>query len=108
MSTTPELADVECPKCHRIDFGWSANPRTFCADCAWVIRPTPVDNPYGYDLLIEVRGQSGRAEKQEKHYKGSESRARNQAKRVPCFTRVLAAVPLSEAQWIAAYGEGKM
>jgi len=100
--------DIECPKCHRIEFGWIENPRTFCAECGWAIRPTPVENPYGYDLLIEVRVANGRTEPLEKHFKGSETRVRNQAKRVHGFVRVLAVVPLNEDRWIATYGEGRM
>lgn len=100
--------DIECPKCHRIDFGWAEHPRTFCGECGWTIRPTPVERPYGFDLLIEVRASYGGTGKIEKHFKGTETRVRNQAKRVPMFLRVLAVVPLTEAQWINSYGEGRL
>ena len=102
------MEDVECPQCHRIEFGWIESPRTFCAECGWTIRPVPVAHPYGYDVLIEVRTSAGRTEPVQKHFKGSETRVRNQAKRTACYVRVLAVVALSEEQWLRAYGEGRM
>lgn len=102
-----EDSDVECPRCYRISFAWD-NPRSTCPECHWVIRPTPVEKPYGYDVLVELNTPDGGTTTIEKHYKGKESNARNQAKRVPRFSRVLAVVPIAEANWLAAYGEGRM
>jgi hypothetical protein len=99
------MSEIECPKCHRIDF----EARRHCAGCTWTIRPTPVEGtPYGFDVLIEVRKPSLIFDTVAKHYKGSEAKVRQRAKTVSGFSRVLALVPLSEAQWINAYGEGRM
>ena len=98
--------DISCPKCDRIDFAWSL--RTFCSDCGWTIRPTPVDVPYGFDVLIEVRRGNGLTAPIAKHFKGNERRVLSQSKRVSGYVRLLAIVPLSEERWIAAYGEGRM
>ncbi len=98
---------VECPRCHRLDFEFAAN--RFCQECHWVIRPEPVAHPYGFDVLLEVRSANGmRTEMMERHFKGSEATARRRARAVKGFARVLAVVPLSEAVWLSAYGEGRM
>lgn len=99
------IQDIECPKCHRIDFG----QRVHCESCGWTIRPTPVDGkPWGFDVLIEIRtGMAGTA-KEVRHYKGSEATARRRVVAVPNYVRVLAVVPLSETQWLNAYGEGRL
>jgi hypothetical protein len=102
-----DAQDIECPRCHRIDFGWK--PRHSCEECHWTIRPDPVAKPYGFDVLIELRRPNGLTDQTaERHYKGSESKARSRAKTAPGFSRVLAVVPLSEERWLRTYGEGRM
>lgn len=103
MSTT---TDIECPRCHRISFGWETD--RLCTGCKWVIRPGHVAEPYGYDVLIEVRTGKSINTTEPRHYKGNEATARRRARSVPKFEKVLAVVPLSEAQWLNCYGEGKM
>jgi len=96
-----DLPDIECPRCHRINFGWQ--PRVSCEKCHWTIRPSPVATPFGFDVLIEQRTMnliSG--EPMVRHYKGNETTARRRAR---TFGRVVAVVPLSKEQWIAAYGD---
>jgi hypothetical protein len=100
-----EAPDIECPNCRRLNFGWEAKRN--CPDCRWVIRPDSVENPFGYDVLIEIRDR-GLLVTQEKHYKGNEAKARSRAKAVRNFSRVLALVPLSEETFIRAYGDSTM
>lgn len=101
------LRDIECPRCHRINFAWDASAH--CKECHWTIRPIEIAEPYGYDVLIEVqRTGSLLTETQERHYKGNETTARRRAKSIPMFLRVLAVIPLSQESWINAYGEGRM
>ncbi len=100
------MKEIECPRCHRIDFG---GVRYSCVDCHWPLRPQPVTGKvYGCDVLIEVQRQTLLRETEERHYKGTEAKARNRAKTVPGFRRVLAVVPYDEVTWINAYGEGRM
>lgn len=79
-----------------------------CRECHWTIRPVPCEKPYGFDVLIEVQRQSLIMETDERHYKGSESKARSRAKMVPGYRRVLAVAPLSEEVWLRSYGEGRL
>lgn len=95
--------DIECPRCHRISFEWER--RGSCGECHWPIRPDPVVNPYGYDVLIEKRAGNLTTTTEVRHYKGNETTARRRAR---SFGRVLAVVPLSEETWLSAYGEGRM
>ena len=102
------MSEIECPRCHRIDFG-EPPLRYSCEECHWPIRPLPIEGkPYGCDVLIEIRTDLISTTTQVRHYKGSESKARSQAKYVPRFIRVLAVVPLSKTAWLNSYGEGKM
>lgn len=100
------MSDIECPRCNRISFAYETNGS--CTECHWVIRPAPVDNPYGYDVLVEVRAGNLTTSTSARHYKGSEATARRRARMVPGFVRVLAAVALSKDTWLSAYGEGRM
>lgn len=97
------MQDIECPRCHRIDFGFRA--KSFCQACHWNIRPTPIAAPYGYDVLIERKAPNMTTTTEERHFKGNETTARRRARSIG---RVLAVVPLSQQQWINAYGEGRM
>lgn len=99
------MPDIECPRCGRINFGWEASRS--CPQCRWVLRFEPVARPYGFDILIQIRTGQG-FDTLEKHYKGTEAKARSRAKTTPKFERVLATVPLSEETWIRTYGEGRM
>ncbi len=100
-------ADIECPKCDRIDFEFDTHMH--CAVCGWTIRPPQVENPYGHDVLIVIRDYTnGLTRREVRHFKGNQTRVRNAAKRVTGYSRVAALVPLTEAEWIRAYGEGKM
>jgi hypothetical protein len=72
-----------------------------------MMRPDPVENPFGYDVLIEIRA-GGLLTTQEKHYKGNEAKCRSRAKAVRNFNRVLALVPLSEETFIRAYGDSNL
>jgi len=94
--------EIECPRCHRISFEWETN--SICPECQWTIRPTPVAEPYGFDVLIGKEKQ-GRTETELRHYKGTEVVARRRAR---CYGQVLAVVPLSKESWLRAYGEGRM
>lgn len=109
MNTTneqqPEAKDIECPKCGRITFAWEKN--MMCPDCHWVVRPRLVEKPFGCDVLVQVREGQG-TKVIEKHYKGTPAVARKRAKNVPRFDAVLAVVPLTESQWLGAYGDGRM
>jgi hypothetical protein len=96
-------AEVECPRCHRISFEWERN--SSCTECHWTIRPSSVEKPYGYDVLIEKRGTNLQTATEVRHYKGNEVTARRRARPLG---RVLAVVPLSEQTWLTAYGEGRM
>lgn len=99
------MQDIECPRCHRIDLGFRA--KSFCEACHWTIRPTPIAEPYGYDVLIEKRAGNGLTSTEVRHYKGNEATARRRAHALH-FGPVLALVPLSREQWLSAYGEGRM
>lgn len=100
------MNDIECPRCHRISFSWETHKS--CTACHWPIRPVEVAEPYGYDVLVEVRTGTFTTTTVERHYKGNETTARRRAKSVRDFVRVLAAVPLSREQWIGAYGDDTM
>lgn len=97
------MPDIECPRCHRISFAWESNYS--CAECHWIIRPSVVDKPYGYDVLIESRATNATTLTEVRHYKGSEATARRRAR---LRGRVVAVVGLSEKTWINTYGEGRM
>jgi hypothetical protein len=98
--------DIECPRCSRISFAGEANGS--CTECHWVIRPAPVADAYGYDVLVEIRAGNLTTSTDARHYKGTEATARRRARMLPGFVRVLATVPLSRATWLAVYGEGRM
>lgn len=98
--------DIECPRCHRIDPAWDKHRS--CTQCHWTLRPDAVEKPYGFDVLIEVRDGSLRTTTAERHYKGNETTTRRRARSFPNFVRVLAVVPLGEAEWLRCYGEGRM
>jgi hypothetical protein len=98
--------DVECPRCHRISFSWEKHHS--CTECHWTIRPSHVEKPYGYDVLVEVRATNCTTATEVRHYKGNETTARRRARLFPNFVRVLAVDPLSKATWLSAYGEGRM
>jgi hypothetical protein len=100
------MTAIECPRCHRLSFDWESNHS--CNECHWPIRPSPVEKPYGYDVLIEVRSTNLATTTEARHYKGSEATARRRARSFPCFVRVLAVVPLDEKTWLSCYGEGRM
>lgn len=94
---------VECQVCHRIEFNSKA---TECAECWWPIRPVVLDEPvYGFDLCVQIR-ECNRLGTVTKHFKtDKEARARASAKRsVRNFVAVLAVRPLTEQQYIGAYG----
>lgn len=95
--------EIECPRCHRISFEFETHHN--CTQCHWTIRPIPVAEPYGYEVLIEKIISLGRTETELRHYKGNETTARRRAR---SLGRVLAVVALSREQWLNAYGEGKM
>jgi hypothetical protein len=100
------ITQTECQVCHRIDFG----ERLHCAECDWPIRSYVLAQPvYGFDLRIEVNPTGNRVEQRTVHFKtSSEAVARSRAKRVRDFWKVLAVRPLTEKQYIDAYGEGRM
>ena len=100
-----EQQDIECPRCGRITFSWEKN--ILCAACSWVVRLPIIDKPYGYDVLIK-QFINGVEIITECHSKGKESAARSAAKRKAGFRAILSMVPLTESQYIGAYGEGKM
>jgi hypothetical protein len=97
---------VECPKCRRLNFDFEAS--RICPACKWVIRPTPVEKVFGCDVLVEVRIAGGRSELQEKHYKGQPAQARTNAMNRSGAMRVLSIIPLSEEDYIRAYGDPSM
>ena len=98
------MSDIECPRCHRISFSWET--RYACDGCHWPIRPPAVAEPYNFDVLIEKRSANGMtATTQVRHYKVNETTARRRARPLG---KVLAVVPLTQTQWLAAYGEGRM
>lgn len=98
--------DIECPRCHRISFSWETNHG--CTECHWCIRPTPVNEPYGFDVLISLRSSAGGPTTEVRRYKGNEATARRRARAVPLFKAVLAVVPLARETWLKCYGEGKL
>jgi hypothetical protein len=101
------VKDLECQVCHRLEFGNSP----FCMECKWPLKPVDLGEPvYGFDLAVQMRVGAVLTEVVTKHYKtASEKSARAKAKaNVRNFSAVLAVRPLSERQYIAAYGEGRM
>ena len=93
---------VECQVCHRVDFSESA----VCSLCDWPIRPLVLEEPvYGFDVCVQIQ-EGSQLRWIEKHFKtSSEARARAAAKRSSrSFVCVLAVRPLTETQYIAAYG----
>lgn len=102
------MNDVECQVCHRITFAWEQS--TNCQQCHWPVRPVPLSEPiFGWDVAVVVRVPRGTTAILEKNYfTPSESTARNRAKRTPNFVGIAAVRPLTEAQWIGAYGDPRI
>ncbi len=94
--------DIECPRCHRMDFEWDSG-RT-CRQCHWTIRPEPVAQVFGCDVLLKKR-HVWPEQFEERHYVGSEATARRRAK---MRGEVLSVVPLSRETWVLAYGDPKI
>lgn len=105
------MPDTICKVCDRVHF--EGNATVNCEKCKWPLpgRRAAIfeqEKPYGHDLIVEVlNGMSGR-KRIEKHYKGCESTCRRRATMNRGFLNVIAVRPLTEAQYIAAYGEGRM
>lgn len=66
------------------------------------------EKPFGWDLEIEIRTGMVGTETRNVHYRGTEKKARRQALMQRNFVRVVKATPLTEKQWISAYGSGRM
>lgn len=66
------------------------------------------DPPFGYDVCIELNAGFMRRETIQKHFLGTQSRARRRAMEVPRAVKVLKMEPLTERQWVAAYGDPRL
>lgn len=99
-------AEIECPVCARIEFAGGS----ICQACRWPFSVTREEDraAFGYEVLCEVRTGMVGTREDPRHYKGNEMTARRRAKSVPNFVRVLAVRPLTEAQYVRAYGDGRM
>lgn len=97
--------DIECKACGRITFAWERNRR--CPSCGLLIRPIMLDAPvFGFDVAIKVRDGSWNTMIVKKHFwTNSEKTARRRAKYTPYFIEVVAVEPLTEKEWLGAYGD---
>ena len=101
------ISQIECQACGKFSFEF--DPQDKCKYCHWPLtRTLDFDSAYGFEVMVEIAVNYPKTKKVERHFKGNETRARNQAKRVRNFVRVLAVRPYSEERYIAAFGEGRM
>jgi hypothetical protein len=95
--------EIECHVCHRLEFG----DRVTCEVCGWPVRDVKLGEPvFGFDVAIEIRLPGLCNTKViEKHFATpSVTVAKNRAKRTTNFVQVLALRPISETNYIRAYG----
>lgn len=102
MTTEP---DIICPVCHRISFAWETNK--LCPDCFWPIRSAKLTAPAaGFDVAVRVRSSALATKIELKHFwTTSEAEARRRAKRTRSFVEIAAIQPLTESQYLRAYGD---
>jgi hypothetical protein len=102
--TTPE-PDSECQVCHRITLSYETNK--LCPGCSWPIRPVTLSEPVaGFDVAVRVRVGNFESKIVRKNFwTTDEKEARRRAKRTRSFVEVAAVLPLTERQYLGAYGD---